>query len=101
MSTKLAEDTKSTTEIKAVANEVVDPRCPILEDQILEDLSSKLYDLYKFCEARKVTEAAGLTDAPPKVQKLLESHEMLPEILKYIHERQLVKSGTPSTQVQI
>ena len=43
MSTKLADATKATIQLEAVANSSADPRLPALKDQILEALNSKLY----------------------------------------------------------
>lgn len=70
-----------------MGNAVVDPRFPILQDQLLDGLHSSLHDLYKFCEFRNIVTTTGFCDASLSVQKMLKVLQLLPEILKYLHER--------------
>ena len=42
-----------------------------------------------------------MSDAPPAVQKLLHDHQLLVEILKYLHERQSNNSRAQSDDVQV
>ena len=49
MTTKLAEVTKQSIQMVVVNNAVVDPLLPVLQDQVLDNLDSRLLPLWEFC----------------------------------------------------
>ena len=71
----------------AVGNAVLDPLIPVLQDQVLDNLDSRLFPLWQFCQSRDIKMIIGLKDAPQHLQELLKNHQLRPEILKYLHER--------------
>ena len=75
----------------AVGHAVHDPKNVKTSEQTFDEMDSQLYPVYSFCEARDATTVASLESAPDQTQLLLKNHQLLPEIMKYIHGRRLVQ----------
>lgn len=84
---KLSAAAKLSVDLKVVGHAVYEPDIPELPEQVLDTLNSKLYDLYKHCEARNVLTAAGLEGAPQQLLHLLQDQQLRPEILRYLQNR--------------
>ena len=70
--------------ISAIGHVVHDPRLPVLKDQVLETLDTRLLLLWEFCEARNVKKITDLEGAPKSTKQLLKNTRLLPEIMEYI-----------------
>ena len=79
--------TRDSVKFSALGHTVHDPLLPTLTEEVLENLTSPLLPLWKFCISRSVTELTELKEAPQEVQELLKDPKHIAEILKYIHGR--------------